>query len=54
MQGAAEIILPEDGQRGDGITDAVIGLAERFETEKALRGGGECLVAEIGNGPHPA
>src|SRR5712691_10489179 len=47
VQRVAEVILPENGQRGDGITDAVIGLAERFEAEKPLRGGGERLVAEI-------
>ena len=45
VQCVTEVILPEEGQRGDGITDAVIGLAEHFEPEKALRGGGECLVA---------
>ena len=45
MQRVAEVILAEDGQRGHGITDAVIGLAERFEAEKTLRGGSERLVA---------
>src|SRR5439155_9587346 len=54
VERVAKVILPEDGQRGDGITEAVIGLAERFEAEKALRGGGEPLVAEIRNGPHTA
>ncbi len=40
--------------RPQSITDAVIGLAERFEAENTFRGGGQRLRGEIGNGPHAA
>ena len=36
VERVTEIILPEDGQLGDGIADPVVRLFEGFEAEKIL------------------
>ena len=46
MEGIPQIVLPEDGECGDRIADAVIGLAERFQAEEIL-GRGDQLDAGL-------
>ena len=52
MQAAIEIIVPEDGERREGITDPVIGRAQRLQTEEILGGGQQRGVADIRNLAH--
>ena len=52
MQVAIEIIVPEDGEGREGITDLVIGGAQRFQAEVILGGGQQRGVADIRNLAH--
>ena len=52
MQVAIEVIVPEDGEGRDGITDHVIGGAQRLQPDVILGRGQQRGVADIGNLAH--
>ena len=36
MEGVADIIMPKDGELGDGITDPIVGGFESFQADEIL------------------